>query len=184
MTKARKERFPVCQSTYYTLKALQAVFRLLPFPITITSPCCSLSLIKYNPVGVFQHQLDPWPRADFTLLRQSQRFCASVPFPYSHLIFITFITVWIEALPSERSNNTEEPAGLGHPLSEDNQCEGCKITWFTALLSTLKKNTGISQLFYERCLQSDSETMIWKSVLFSNTMLLQIFSKNDVQLYR
>lgn len=47
---------------------------LRPFPITITSPCCSLSLIKYNPVGVFQHKLDPWPRADFTLLHPSQRF--------------------------------------------------------------------------------------------------------------
>lgn len=81
--------------THLKCTALQAVFLLLPFPITITSPCCSLSLIKYNPLGVFQHKLDPWPRADCTLPRQSQRFGTSIPSPYSHFIFITFITVWM-----------------------------------------------------------------------------------------
>lgn len=86
----KKKRFPVFQSTFNTLKVLSSPGRFFFFPITITSPCCSLSLIKYNPVGVFLHKLDPWPRADFTLLHPSQRFyffvseCSFSPIPTSY----------------------------------------------------------------------------------------------------
>lgn len=95
MTKAWKERLPFLQSSDYTLQLLQAVPHLLPVPSTITSPCRSPSLIRYNPVGVFQHKPDPWPRADFTLLCKRQILCTSAPSPYPYLIVITFITVWV-----------------------------------------------------------------------------------------
>lgn len=65
-------------------------------PVTIAALRHALSLIKYNPVGVFQHKPDPWPSADFAPPHHSQRSCTqSFPFPYSHLISITIITDWM-----------------------------------------------------------------------------------------
>lgn len=130
MTKAWKERLPFFQSSYYTLQFLQAISHLLPFPSTITSPCRSPSLIRYNPVGVFQHKPDPWPRADFTLLckRQTQVLLSHIPTSYSSL---SLQSGYVESQPSERSLiylKAGEPVALNHLLSKDNQQEGYKIT--------------------------------------------------------
>lgn len=94
--------FFVCWSTYFPLKSAQspqALFHLLLFPLTITSPYLSLRLINHNPLGVFRHKLYPWPRANFTLSHQSKMILHRVSFslfpPDSHHFHYSLTTCFI-----------------------------------------------------------------------------------------